>query len=99
MTAFTFRVEAAASIGRRKYDPPAAAAWGLNKKTMRVTSGAISLSNSTHFSVIEDSKLVNPVTLPPGRAKLATKPSPMGSATDTNTIEMQLVIASRVASQ
>ena len=36
----------------------------------RVTFGAISLSNSNHFPPIEYSKLVKPVTLPPGRARL-----------------------------
>src|SRR6516165_7070724 len=80
MTAFTLNAEAAASIGRRKYDPPAAVACGLNRKPTRVISGATSLSNSTHFPVIEDSKFVNPVTFPPGWAKLATKPSPIGGA-------------------
>src|SRR6266581_3148695 len=95
--AFTLRVEAAASTGCRKYDPPPAAVWGLNRKATRVSSGAMSLSNSTHLPVIEDSKLVNPVTLPPGRAKLATKPSPTGSDIDTNTIGMLRVCPSRVA--
>jgi hypothetical protein len=46
----------ASSIGRRKYDPPPAVACGLNRKPTRVTSGAMSLSNSTHFPVIDDSK-------------------------------------------
>src|SRR6516162_3571847 len=87
MAAFTLRVEAAASIGRKKYDPPPAAVWGLKRKATRVSSGAKSLSNSTHFPVIEDSKLVNPVTLPPGREKLATKPSPMGSDTTDRTAD------------
>ena len=41
----------------------------------RVTAGAICLSSSNHFAPI------NPVTLPPGRAKLSTKPAPTGSAT------------------
>ena len=40
--------------------------------------------------------MVNPVTLPLGRAKLATKPSPMGSDIDTNTIGMLRVSPSRV---
>ena len=33
-----------------------------------------------------NSNRVNPVALPPGRAKLATKPAPTGSVTCTNTI-------------
>ena len=32
------------------------------------------------------SNIVNPVALPPGRARLATKPAPTGSMTITNTI-------------
>ena len=32
------------------------------------------------------SKIVNPVALPPGRARLATKPAPTGSMTTANTI-------------
>src|SRR3974377_20598 len=96
MAAFTLKAEAAASIGRRKYDPPPAVVWGLNRKPTRVISGAVSLSNSTHFPVIDDSKLVNPVTFPPGCAKLATKPSPIGSDIDTNTIGMLRVSPRRV---
>src|SRR6266567_3221454 len=48
--------------------------------------GATSLSNSNHLPASEDSTLVNPVTLPPGRAKLSTKRSPTGSETIVNTI-------------
>jgi hypothetical protein len=32
------------------------------------------------------SNATNPVGLPPGRAKLATRPTPTGSMTDANTI-------------
>ena len=52
----------------------------------RFTSGAISLSISSHFPVREYSKMTKPVALPPGRDKLATKPEPIGSTTPTNTI-------------
>src|SRR6516162_8030561 len=96
MAAFTLKAEAAASIGRRKYDPPPAVVWGLNRKPTRVICGAMSLSNPTHLPVIEDSKLVNPVTFPPGCAKLATKPSPTGSDIDTNTIGILRVSPRRV---
>src|ERR1700674_5000956 len=37
------------------------------------------------------SKFVNPVTLPPGRARFGTMPEETGSATFTNTIGMVLV--------
>jgi hypothetical protein len=51
----------------------------------RVTPGAISLSSSSHFPAMEYLKLVKPVALPPGRARLSTKPAPTGSATIVNT--------------
>src|SRR5262252_8898769 len=40
------------------------------------------------------SKFVKPVTLPPGRARLWTKPAPTGSATFENTIGMVRVACS-----
>jgi hypothetical protein len=38
---------------------------------------------SSHLPPIAGSKLVNPVTLPPGRARLATNPLPIGLAGET----------------
>ena len=61
------------------------------------TRGAISLSSSSHFSPLSNSPLVNPVILPPGLAKLATKPLTTGSLICTNTIGM-VRVASRAAS-
>src|SRR5215831_17772604 len=52
----------------------------------RVTRGAISLSSSSHFALIPYSNVVKPMTLPPGRAKLSTKPAPTGSGVCVNTI-------------
>ena len=52
----------------------------------RTMPGAISLSTSSNFPATESSKRVKPVALPPGRAKLATKPWPTGSETCTNMI-------------
>ena len=54
----------------------------------RRTAGAISLRSSSHLPPIDDSilMLVNPVTLPPGRASDATRPRPTGSETWANTI-------------
>ena len=43
--------------------------------------GAISLSSSSHLPAIVGSDGTKPVTLPPGRARLATKPLPTESAT------------------
>ena len=58
---------------------------------MRLTRGAISFSSSNHFPPRESSKFVNPVTLPPGRARLSTKPACTGSPTPKKTIGMVLV--------
>ena len=44
------------------------------------------LSSSSHFPPRLYSNWVKPVALPPGRARLSTKPAPTGSATCTNTI-------------
>jgi len=54
----------------------------------RVTRGAISLSNSSHFALIPYSNVVKPVTLPPGRARLATRPVPTGSPAAAKTMGM-----------
>src|SRR5205823_5630990 len=52
----------------------------------RVTPGAISLSSSSHLPLTPYSDVVNPVALPPGRARLATKPAATGSGVWVNTI-------------
>src|SRR5262249_40110247 len=59
---------------------------GSRSTATRVTRGAISLSTSSHFPLMPYSKIMKPVALPPGSARLATKPAPTGSATVTNTI-------------
>ena len=59
---------------------------GSRRTAARVTRGAISLSSSSHFPLMRYSKIVKPVALPPGRARLSTKPAPTGSMTTTNTI-------------
>jgi hypothetical protein len=61
------------------------ASVGSRRTATRVTRGSASLSNSSHFVPILYSSSMNPVVLPPGRAKLATKPAPTGSTTDVNT--------------
>jgi hypothetical protein len=63
--------------------PPAMA--GSRRTATRATPGAISLSSSSHFPLMPYSNWTNPVALPPGRAKLSTKPAPTGSGTSTNT--------------
>ena len=61
--------------------------WAGSRRTAtRVTPGAISLSSSSHFPPMLYSKSMNPVALPPGRARLSTKPAPTGSPATGNTI-------------
>ena len=59
---------------------------GSRRTATRVTLGAICLSSSSHLPLMPYSRFANPVALPPGRARLATKPLPTGSATAANTI-------------
>src|SRR4051794_7527732 len=55
------------------------------------------LNSSSHLPAWEISTLVKPVTLPPGRAKLATKPLPIGSDTVAKRIGMVRVCCSKIA--
>ena len=59
---------------------------GSRRTATCVTRGATSLSSSSHFPAKPNSEVTNPVALPPGRAKLATKPPPTGSVALANTI-------------
>src|SRR3954451_14401824 len=52
----------------------------------RVTPGGVRLSSSSRFAPIPNSAVVKPVALPPGRARLSTKPAPTGSGVCTNTM-------------
>ena len=61
--------------------PVPAAIAGSRMTATRVTRGAISLSSSSHLPHMPYSKEVKPVALPPGRARLSTKPAPTGSST------------------
>jgi hypothetical protein len=58
---------------------------GLNISPIRVSAGAMDLSSSPDFPITVKSIRVKPVMLPPGRARLATKPCATGSFTATNT--------------
>jgi hypothetical protein len=64
-----------------------AAAWPIMARAQqpermrRVTRGAISMSSSSHLPPSELSVTTKPVALPPGRARLATKPLGANSAT------------------
>src|SRR5262249_16037340 len=55
--------------------PGPAAVARVRRPAARFTPGAISLSSSSHFALKPISKLINPVTLPPGRARLSTRPA------------------------
>src|SRR5215471_9642701 len=91
--ASTAKEAAAALKGFSQYSAYGAVA-GLNTIAIRATRGEISLSSSTHLPAIVGSVKIKPVTLPPGRAKLATKPLPIGSATIAKTMGMVSVCSS-----
>ena len=63
----------------------------------RITPGAISLSSSSHLPLSPYSNRLNPVTLPPGRARLSTKPAPTGSMIVTNMIGTVRVVCCNAA--
>ena len=66
--------------------PMPAAMAGSRRTAARVTPGAICFSSSSHFPLKLYSNCTKPVALPPGRARLSTKPEPTGSGTFANTI-------------
>src|SRR5436853_507254 len=76
----------AAVPSERRAPALGASSFGCRRIATLLTSGAISFSNPSHLPPIPSSKLVNPVTLPPGLAKLSTKPLPTGSAIIGDTI-------------
>src|SRR5262249_24475134 len=59
---------------------------GIASTATRVTPGAISRISSSHFPLMPYSIEVKPVALPPGCARLSTKPAPTGSGVSVNTI-------------
>src|SRR6516164_4007047 len=63
--------------------PAPAAMAGFRRNATRFTPGAISLSSSSHLPPKSNSYSIKPVALPPGRARVSTKPAPTGSATST----------------
>jgi hypothetical protein len=58
-----------------------------------VEKGVSSCSRSNCFVISSAERRFTPVTLPPGRFRLATRPSPTGSAAIINTIGIVLVAA------
>src|SRR5215471_5251522 len=77
--------------------PVPAAMAGSRRTATRVTLGAISLRSSSHFAPMLNSNKTKPVALPPGRARLSTKPAPTGSIVPANTIGTVRVTACNAA--
>src|ERR1700730_7926375 len=72
-----------------------AAVAGFNRSATRTMRGAISFNSPIHLPQTAGWLVVKPVMLPPGCAKLALKPLPIGSDTTANTIG--IVRVSRVS--
>ena len=70
---------------------------GLKSTPIRVACGTASFNISSCLATSSVSSTVSPVMLPPGRARLATCPTPTGSAWVANTMGIVLV-ACRAAS-
>src|SRR6516165_6203881 len=66
---------------------------GLTRKPTIFALGTSSRSNSSRFAPSEVTRKVTPVTLPPGRLRLETRPISTGSAPVAKTIGMVLVAA------
>src|SRR6266487_2621223 len=108
LTAALISAGSCAGVGNNSMDNDGAATFsdgkyaalgavsGLKRIMTRRTLGAKSLSISSHFPLIDGSKLANPVIFPPGREKLETNPLPTGSATFVNTVGM-LRVSRRMA--
>src|SRR5262249_28830221 len=72
---------------------------GSHSRATRVSLGTTSLSSSSRLPARSGELLVNPVTLPPGRARLSTNPVPTGSPAAAMTIGVAVVtfLAGRVS--
>ena len=64
---------------------------GRRRSPTRASLGTASLSISSLLVFSSGAKLESPVTLPPGRARLATKPAPTGSPALAITMGMVVV--------
>ena len=64
---------------------------GSRRSPTRTSLGTASLSISSLLVFSSGDKLESPVTLPPGRARLATRPAPTGSPAFTITMGMVVV--------
>ena len=66
---------------------------GLTSSAIMVALGTSSCSSARRFGASSALKLLTPVRLPPGRFRLATRPSLTGSKPTKNTIGMAVVAA------
>ena len=71
----------------------AGALVGFTSTAIRTAAGTNSRSSSSRFNSNSIAKILIPVTLPPGRARLATRPRLTGSSPVTNTMEIVFVVA------
>src|SRR5262245_31387234 len=83
--------EVAAASNDWKYPRQYVAAAGLDIIDARLMFGLMSFRISSHLPPRECSKLVKPVTFPPGRARFETTPLPTGSDKFVNTIGIERV--------
>jgi hypothetical protein len=67
--------------------------FGLTNRPMTVALGTSSLINSIRLGASRLARMVTPVTLPPGRLRLATRPIFTGSVPAVNTIGIVVVAA------
>jgi hypothetical protein len=84
-------VRAAASTFR--IVDPKSGLVGLTSTATRAAAGSNSCRSSSRFVANSSAKKLTPVRLPPGRARLATKPSLTGSSPATKTIGISVVAA------
>jgi len=70
--------------------PAVASLFGFASTPMRRARGTACRTNSRRFAVISRVRLVRPVALPPGLARLATSPFLRTSEASTNTIGVRL---------
>ena len=66
---------------------------GLTSTAMRTALGTISCSSPSRLATSSATKKLMPVALPPGRARLATRPSLTGSSPTPKTIGIVVVAA------
>src|SRR6185295_1818744 len=64
---------------------------GLARTATRLSDGSISRNSSTHFPAASEPILDKPVIFPPGRARLATRPVPIGSHHENRNLTRRLL--------